>query len=164
MRSCCSLASVLLLGIAVTSAAQSRLPRGEVAFPDGTRVTVEVAATEPARQRGLMFREHLAPSEGMVFLFEEVGYYPFWMKNTLIPLDMIWVDPQHRVVHVAHSVPPCKADPCPDYGPPAPPAGNALYVVEVVSGFAKAHGVKRGDVLRFEGVRQYESGSSPRIR
>ena len=73
--------------------AQSALPRGEVVFPDGTRVSVEVAGTPAARERGLMFRTQMAPSEGMVFVFEEVGFYPFWMKNTLIPLDMIWVDP-----------------------------------------------------------------------
>jgi len=144
--------AVVVVAMAIPAAAQQALPRGEVAFPDGTRVTVEIAATEEARQRGLMFRERLASGEGMVFVFDEVGHYPFWMKNTLIALDMIWVDPQFRVVHVAHAVPPCRADPCPDYGPPAPPAGNAIYVVEVVSGFAKSHGVKPGDVLTFTGI------------
>jgi len=53
----------------------------------------------------------------MVFIFEDVGFYPFWMKNTLIPLDMIWLDADHRVVSVAESVPPCKADPCPTSHP-----------------------------------------------
>jgi uncharacterized membrane protein (UPF0127 family) len=132
--------------------AQSALPRGEVVFPDGTRVSVEVAGTPAARERGLMFRTQMAPSEGMVFVFEEVGFYPFWMKNTLIPLDMIWVDPQFRVVHVAHSVPPCKADPCPSFPPPPSPRGDALYVVETVSGFARQHGVKAGDQLTFSNV------------
>jgi hypothetical protein len=134
------------------AAAQSALPRGEVVFPDGTRVSVEVAGTPAARERGLMFRAQLAPSEGMVFVFEQVGFYPFWMKNTLIPLDMIWVDPARRVVHVAHSVPPCKADPCPSFPPPPSPQGDALYVVEVVSGFSRQHGVKPGDVLTFRNV------------
>lgn len=143
---------IVVIALAAPAAGQPALPRGEVTFPDGTRVSVEVAATEAARQRGLMFRERLAPGEGMVFVFDEVGHYPFWMKNTLIPLDMIWVDPRFKVVHVAHAVPPCKADPCPDYGPPAPPEGAAIYVVEVVSGFAKSHGVKPGDVLAFKGV------------
>lgn len=143
-------AVTLLVGLTMGSLAfaQFAKPRGEVVFPDKTRVTVEIAATDAERQRGLMFREHLAPNEGMVFLFEESGTYPFWMKNTLIPLDMIWVDRGYRVVDVAHSVPPCKADPCPSYGH----KGSALYVVEVVSGFAKQHGVKPGDTLVFTNI------------
>jgi uncharacterized membrane protein (UPF0127 family) len=123
-------------------------PRGEVLFPDKTRVSVEIARTPEERSRGLMFRERMGPEEGMVFVFEEPGSYPFWMKNTLIPLDMIWLDKGRRVVHIAHSVPPCKADPCPSF----PHEGQALYVVEVNSGFAKKHGVKVGDKLELKDV------------
>jgi hypothetical protein len=117
-------------------------------FPDGTRVAVEIVDTDATRQRGLMFRTNLAPNEGMVFVFPRVGSYPFWMKNTLIPLDMLWLDPQGRVVSIARSVPPCKADPCPSY----PPDADALYVVELVAGFAIQHGVKVGDLLKLEAV------------
>ena len=70
------------------------------------------------------------------------------MKNTLIPLDMLWLDPEGRVVSIARSVPPCKPDPCPSY----PPTADALYVVELVAGFARQHSVKVGDALRLEGV------------
>lgn len=136
------------LTLAGPARGQYATPRGEVIFPDGTRVSVEIAATDAERQRGLMFRKALAPNEGMIFIFDEVGFYPFWMKNTLIPLDMIWLDPEGRVVSIAPSVPPCKADPCPTY----PPSAEALYVVEVVSGFAKAHGVKIGDRLVLKGL------------
>jgi uncharacterized membrane protein (UPF0127 family) len=118
-------------------------PRGEVIFPDKTKVTVEIAETEEQRARGLMFRERMSPAEGMIFLFEGPGNYPFWMKNTLIPLDMIWLDQHARIVWIAHSVPPCKADPCPSFDH----EGDALYVVEVVSGFAKEHRLKVGDQL-----------------
>ena len=123
-------------------------PRGEVLFPDKTKVTVEISDTEEKRQRGLMFREHLAPTDGMVFIFEQPGNYPFWMKNTLIPLDMIWLDENARIVWIAESVPPCKADPCPSYDH----KGRAMYVVEVVSGFAKEHKLKVGDQLVLKGV------------
>ena len=123
-------------------------PRGEVIFPDQTRVSVEIADTDERRQRGLMFRERLAPGEGMIFLFDEPGSHPFWMKNTLIPLDMIWLGPDEHIVWIAHSVPPCKADPCPSYGH----EGVALYVVEVVSGFAKQHGLRVGDKLTLKGI------------
>ena len=139
---------VLFAVAVVTASAQSKLPRGRVVFPDGTAVSLEVADTEPVRQRGLMFREHLAPNEGMIFVFPEPGYYPFWMKNTLIPLDMLWLDSQARIVSIARSVPPCKADPCPSY----PPSGTSSYVIEVVSGFARQHGLKVGDAVKLEGV------------
>jgi uncharacterized membrane protein (UPF0127 family) len=84
----------------------------------------------------------------MIFVFPAAGFYPFWMKNTLIPLDMIWLDAQARIVSIAVSVPPCKADPCPSYAPD----GNATYVIEVVSGFARQHHLKKGDHLALEGI------------
>jgi uncharacterized protein len=143
--------TVLMFAIACAGghgAAQYAAPTGEVVFPDGTRVKVEIADTEAKRQRGLMFREQLAPNEGMIFLFDELDYYPFWMKNTLIPLDMLWLDPDGRVVSIAQSVPPCKADPCPSYFPDA----KSVYVVEVVSGFVREHKVKVGDVLQLRNV------------
>jgi uncharacterized membrane protein (UPF0127 family) len=139
---------LLLIAGVHASAVQSRLPRGRAVFPDGTAVSIDIADTEPVRDRGLMFRDHLAPNEGMIFVFPESGYYPFWMKNTLIPLDMLWLDAQSRIVSIARSVPPCKADPCPSY----PPDANASYVIEVVSGFSRQHGLKVGDVVKLEGV------------
>jgi hypothetical protein len=143
-----ALGAMLIVAMTAGVRGQWATPRGEVTFPDRTVVAVEIADTPELQQRGLMFREHLAPGEGMVFIFPSVGYYPFWMKNTLIPLDMIWVGPDRKVVSVAHSVPPCKADPCPNYSP----KGDALYVVEVVGGFAKKHQVREGDQLAFRGV------------
>lgn len=139
---------VLLVAGVLPLTAQSKLPRGRATFPDGTVVAVEIADTEPVRQQGLMFRTQLAPNEGMIFVFPEPGFYPFWMKNTLVALDMLWLDQQARVVSIARSVPPCKADPCASY----PPDGTASYVIEVVSGFARQHGMKVGDVVKLEGV------------
>lgn len=134
-------------GVAGLSA-QSRLPQGRAVFPDGTRVSVEIADTDPIRERGLMFRQRLGPNEGMIFVFPQSGYYPFWMKNTLIPLAMLWLDERGRIVSIARSVPPCKADPCPSYSP----EGNASYVIEVVSGFSRQHGLKVGDLVKLENV------------
>jgi len=105
--------------------------------------------TPPAVERGLMFRESLPPNEGMLFVFEQTGVYPFWMKNTLIPLDIIWLDEDWRIVSIAAAVPPCRADPCPTY----PPAGPARYVVEVNAGFTRTHGIVRGDRVVVAGVR-----------
>jgi uncharacterized protein len=119
-----------------------------IVFPDGFAVTVEVVANDETRAQGLMFRDHLADDRGMIFFFPESGEYPFWMKNTLIPLDMIWIDEAHRIAHVKHNVQPCKADPCPSH----PPNARAKYVLEVAAGVAAKHGLKAGDALRFEGL------------
>ena len=119
-----------------------------VVFPDNFAVNVEIAADDATRAQGLMFRDQLAADRGMIFLFPQSGDYPFWMKNTLIPLDMIWIDEQKRIVNVAANVPPCKADPCPS----VPSGGNAKYVLEVAAGVAARHGLAKGQTLRFEGL------------
>ena len=142
---------LIVAGGGAQGRAQRAEARGDVTFADDTVVRVEIADTEAKRQLGLMFRDRLAPADGMIFIFDEPGFYPFWMKDTLIPLDMIWLDAQGRVVSIADAVPPCEADPCPSFAPDE--GTSAVYVVEVVAGFAKQHGVKRGDVLALRGVR-----------
>ena len=119
-----------------------------VTFPDGFVVHAEVVADDELRARGLMFRDHLRPGTGMLFVFPEDGDYPFWMKNTLIPLDMIWIDANRKIAAIAHEAQPCKIENCPNYAPNA----IARYVLEVAGGVAKEHGLKVGDVLRFEGT------------
>jgi uncharacterized membrane protein (UPF0127 family) len=119
-----------------------------VIFPDNFTVQVEIAADDPTREQGLMYRDRMADDRGMIFLFAQDGVYPFWMKNTLIPLDMIWIDSMRKVVSVQHDVPPCKADPCPSY----PPTGAARYVLETAAGVANKHGVRAGARLRMEGL------------
>jgi len=128
-----------------TSATTAASIAPRVIFPDGYVVNVEVAADDATREQGLMFRDQLAADHGMIFLFPQSGEYPFWMKNTLIPLDMLWIDEGKKIVHVSSNVPPCKADPCPSY----PPHANAKYVLELASGVAVKHGLKNGDVLQF---------------
>ena len=117
-----------------------------VIFPDGFVVGLEVVADQESRAEGLMYRDQLRPDHGMLFVFPEDGEYAFWMKNTKIPLDMIWIESTKRVAHVKHDVPPCYIDDCPSY----PPGAQARYVLEVAAGVAKQHGLKAGDVLRFE--------------
>lgn len=119
--------------------------------PDGTRVTLELATTDKDREMGLMFRDSLKPDAGMLFIFDKEGLYPFWMKNTFIALDMVWLDAAGRVVFVHADVPPCHRDPCPSYSPRA--AGRA--VLELNSGFAAKHAITVGSQLRFEGMVGY---------
>lgn len=119
-----------------------------ITMPDGTVYAIEVVADDEQRAQGLMFRDHLRPNSGMLFIFPEDGEYAFWMKNTLIPLDMLWLDVNRTIVHVKHDVPPCKVDDCPSY----PPGIRARYVLELAAGEAKKHGLKVGDRLIFAGT------------
>ena len=132
--------------------AQSTGSGGWVTFPNGTKVGVEIADTEATRARGLMFRRSLAQDQGMIFLFEQSGLHPFWMKNTIVPLDILWLDQSGRIVSIAHSAPPCTVDPCPSY----PPGTEARAVVEVVAGFAKQHRVKVADVVKIDGATDFK--------
>jgi len=106
---------------------------------------IEVAKTAEERTRGLQFREFLPENKGMLFVFEENRPYRFWMKDTLIPLDMIWLDEAKKAVHIEENVPPCTKDPCPTYGP----SQKARYVLEVNAEKAKAAGIKQGVTLEF---------------
>lgn len=119
-----------------------------VILPDGFAYSVEIANDDELRAQGLMYRDQLKPATGMVFFFAEDSVYPFWMKNTMIPLDMIWIDSSKRVAHVKTDVPPCKIENCPSYDPEVP----ARYVLELAAGESAKHGLKAGDQLRFEGM------------
>ncbi len=112
--------------------------------------TVEVVDQGETRRRGLQFREQLDADKGMLFIFEESQPHSFWMKDTRIPLDIIWMDYGHRVVHVESPVPPCTQDPCPVYSPQS----DTLYVLELNAGEFKRAGAKEGDVLEFR-LRKY---------
>jgi uncharacterized membrane protein (UPF0127 family) len=119
-----------------------------VILPDGTSIHVEIAADEETRQQGLMYRDRLAEDAGMLFFFAKTDEYPFWMKNTLIPLDIIWIDEQKKIVHIGRDIPPCRADPCVSYAPGA----KSRYVLELAAGVAAKHRLAEGNLLRFEGV------------
>ena len=142
------LAIAAAAGSGVAAAQYAGAARAEAVFPGNVVVSLEVARTEAERARGLMHRSSMPERAGMIFLFERPGIYPFWMKNTLIPLDMFWTDTSGRIVWIAESVPPCKADPCPEY----PPRAVASYVIETNAGFAKRHAVQVGQVVTLKNL------------
>ncbi|MBS2023995.1 MAG: DUF192 domain-containing protein [Deltaproteobacteria bacterium] len=116
------------------------LPRGQVAFetPRGRwTVDVEVAASEEARARGLMFRPVLDPDAGMLFVFEETRQHGFWMHNTLIGLDMVFLDEDRNVVGIV-----ARARPHDDT--PVGVRRPSRYCIELNAGAAEAHGVIPG--------------------
>lgn len=116
-----------------------------VAMPSGVLYAVELARTPEEQTQGLMFRESLPEKTGMLFLFDEAAPHHFWMKNTMIPLDMIWMDESGKVLFVSADTPPCKADPCPTYGPDS----QASSVLEIAGGMASKEKVTVGSALQF---------------
>ncbi len=106
----------------------------------------EVAATPETLSRGLMFRKKLPEGRGMLFIFPWADFWHFWMKNTKVPLDIIWIDTTRQIVSIAAGAQPCLTEPCMDYIP----KNKALYVLEVASGVAKKWSLKIGDRLIFE--------------
>jgi uncharacterized membrane protein (UPF0127 family) len=120
-------------------------------LPDGATVTLELAMTPEEIANGLMFRPSLPPDRGMLFLFERQRVPSFWMKNTLIPLDLVFLDDSGRIVDTISNARPCAEDPCPQYIPEAP----ARAVLEMVAGTIAGHGLEPGQSLQFTQVPGY---------
>ena len=115
----------------------SSVPR--ITFDNTVSFNLELAKTDEEKAKGLMFREYLPKRSGMLFIFEDTAPRSFWMKNTLIPLDMIFLDESMTVVEIKQKVPPCKADPCPSY-----PSKPAKYVLEINAGIVEKNNINVG--------------------
>lgn len=105
---------------------------------------VEVAKTAAQRERGLMYRAQLPKDGGMLFIFNKQGIYPFWMKNTLIPLDIIWINEENKITSITFGAQPCKSLMCPSIVP----SGVAKYVLELNAGTCEKIGLGVGDYLQ----------------
>lgn len=112
----------------------------------GQRYSVEVADNEAERERGLMFRDELPAGHGMLFIHEEEAPLAYWMKNTRIPLDILFFDRARHLVSQQRDVPPCDlGDRCPPYPSDAP----AIYVLELNAGEAERLQLKNGATIEF---------------
>jgi uncharacterized membrane protein (UPF0127 family) len=123
-----------------------------VRFPGGESVRAEVMQTPGDMARGMMYRDSLAPDRGMLFVHQKPGHYPYWMYRVKIPLDIIFMDANQNIVHIARDTPPCQAEAreakdCPHYAPDPP--RPVQYVLELAGGQAKRYGLQPGDQLRF---------------
>jgi uncharacterized membrane protein (UPF0127 family) len=106
---------------------------------------VSLALTPDEQSKGLMFIKQLDDDKGMFFIFEKDGIYPFWMKNTLIPLDIIWIDSNNSVVFMSKNTQPCTLT-CDSINPEK----QARYVLEINAGIADRIGIAVGDNITID--------------
>jgi len=136
-------ATLFACALALTACAGTRGPWVELA---GHRYSVEIADNDEERARGLMFRDSMDASHGMLFIHESEEPQAYWMKNTHIPLDILYFDDKHKLVTQQRDVPPCSlGDRCPPYASNAP----ARYVLELNAGEAARINLQDGAELRF---------------
>ncbi|HNV84844.1 MAG TPA: DUF192 domain-containing protein [Arenimonas sp.] len=111
----------------------------------GQRFTVEVADSFEERERGLMFRDELAKDSGMLFIHDNEETQAYWMKNTHIPLDILYFNKDRKLVSAQERVPACSAgDRCPPYAS----EGAALYVLELNAGSVELYKIQAGDEMK----------------
>ena len=104
------------------------------------KVRAEIADTQEKREMGLMFRKHLGENKGMFFAFDADATYNFWMKNTLIPLDIIFISKDFKIVEIVYAEP-CSEEPCKIYQT----ASYSKYILEVNGNFTVRNGIEVGD-------------------
>lgn len=139
---------VLITATVVYRTSSSRAPLPDDSFSTaefgGVSLKIELATTSEARELGLGGRSEIPDDYGMLFVFTKPSYYGFWMKDTLVPLDIYWLNSQGQVVSIAQDV---ATTSFPNVFYPSEPA---LYVLETASGFARMHSIATGTQLRLK--------------
>ena len=135
----CSVGSIFLLRGKHTEEYRELIIIGEATFE------AQLATTDSERAEGLMNVESMPEDEGMLFVYEEESYRSFWMKNTLIPLDMIFIDDTYHIVEIIHNAKPCKKDPCQLYRS----TKRTKYVFEINGSLSKKYKFEMGDIVEF---------------
>jgi uncharacterized membrane protein (UPF0127 family) len=129
-----------------SASAPAFVKEGEVTFLSGgkkiKKIDVEIAENEAEHAKGLMYRSYMPDSVGMLFIFQTVQPQSFWMKNTHIPLDIIYVGPDKKIISIQKNARPFSEENLPSYG-------DVQYVVEVNGGYTDLHGIKAGDSIQF---------------
>jgi len=134
---------IIFLFVAILAVFFYKSNSNKVCFED-TCFKVELALTPIEQEKGLMFRSNLDLGKGMLFVFREEGIYSFWMKNTLIPLDIIWINDKGEIIFISGNTAPCRENFCPTIGPDK----KAKYVLEINGGLAQKLGMKIGDSIK----------------
>lgn len=136
----------LLLTLLLTIASTCHAAEAQINL-NGATLDVDLAITQNERSHGLMWKKELKKNQGMLFVYDEPQLLSFWMKETLIPLDILFFDREGRLLEFFADTPPCKNEPCKTYSNRLP----AQYVLELPAGTAKRLELKRGD--------RFQSGS-----
>lgn len=124
---------------------------------NGFNVSMAIASTNEQRIKGLSGIEKLNENEGMLFLFDEPSKQGFWMNKMYIPIDIIWLDSNNKVVHIEKQLEPCKLFlACPVYYPQI----DSLYVLELQSGFVDDHSIKNDMIINFDVPMSFESNNN----
>ena len=132
---------ILVASIIIAINSQNQKPTLTINY---TVINIEIATTSQEKSRGLCCRKGLVKNSGMLFVYDKPGDYRFWMKDTLIPLDMYWIDSDKKIVHIEHSVQPSSYPKT--FGTNIP----SKYILETNAGFAKASSIKVGDTVKFD--------------
>lgn len=109
----------------------------------------EIADTLPKMRKGMMFRPNMAANQAMIFIYPKAQRMTFWMKNTLIPLDMLFFNQRGQLLEIKNQVPPCKTAQCPTY---TSVHDDIYYVVELKGGVAAALNIQVGAKLKGCGI------------
>jgi uncharacterized membrane protein (UPF0127 family) len=141
----------LAAGFCILSGCSKESPETDVTLtpvtlPNGQKIVAETVRNEFELMRGLMYRDSLPADRGMLFVHGKEESHTYWMYQTKIPLDMIWMDHQHKIVEMVNAQP-CttKASDCPKYGGHQP----AMFVLEVNAGVAAKNNLREGDYIDF---------------
>lgn len=134
-----------------TSSEPQFVRQGELTFlkADGTiltKIDIEIADTDAKREQGLMYRRQMEQNRGMLFVFDDVDLRSFWMKNTYLPLDILYLNAQKKIVKICENMPTLNEQPIPSDFP-------AKYVIEVNAGFCALNRISVGDGMTF--IRKY---------
>lgn len=121
------------------------LGKNDLCIEEKACIQIERAVSGPELAQGLMFRKSLEENSGMLFVFSDAKTRSFWMKNTLIPLDMIWIGVDKKIVGITKNVQPCRTPACESYSSGKP----VKFVLEVNAGFSEKHLLKPGDKAEF---------------
>jgi hypothetical protein len=144
MRAPFQLLFLIFLAVLIQASACQAQPQVTIATEQGRELTfqVEVADTPAKRELGLQYRRDLALDRGMIFLFPGESEHSFWMKNTPIPLDMIFIGRDQKIVGIVEQAVPFSTD-------SRSVPGASQFVLEINGGLAKRYGIKAGDSVRF---------------
>lgn len=144
-RSCCTLVLSLLVSFSPVPCSAAALPAIDATIytkQGELPLKLEMAVTPAAREQGLMARDSLRPNDGMVFVFPVEDDYGFWMKDTRIPLDMLFIDGGNTVVYIEHSAKPYSLK-------ERQPHSKVGAVIELDGGRASREGIAVGDKVRY---------------